>query len=184
MIYLGLVVFFMGNSILAHYNGRQELIAKQQKVAAESEQLKQQYTDLFRQRDEYLAIRQGLLEQATYVQMLNRISWSEVLSVVAEDIPEQLSLTKFRFAEGGTVTFEGESLQIETVAELIRRVEHSEFLMEGKFDFLREATVEEQKIFVYGIFSSLKTNLGKEPQKSDESAKQSKPTAAPKPDGT
>ncbi len=157
LIFFGAVAYGLGHMAFMYSRSSQQLRQKTQELSLQTEQLRGEFADLFRQRDEYMAVREGLLAQATYVQLLNRISWSEVLSVVAEDMPAQLSLTQFRFSEDGNVNFEGESMRVETVAELLRRVDYSQFLKNGKFDFLREAMVQEQKIFAYGIFSSLKT---------------------------
>ncbi len=114
--------------------------------------------DLRREHEEYLRIREGLLTQANLVKTLNRVSWSEVLSLVAEEMPKNMRLTSFKFKESGEVGFIGESLEIETVAELIRRVDRSSILENGKFDFLREKSIEDEKLFTFGILANLKSN--------------------------
>jgi len=67
--------------------------------------LKASTVDLYRERDDYLKVRAGLLKQASFVKMLNRVSWSQVLSVVAKEMPKRLRLTSFKFNEAGQVSF-------------------------------------------------------------------------------
>jgi hypothetical protein len=105
---------------------------------AQADELKNSAADLYRQRDEYRAVREGLLAQANFVKSLNRVSWTQVLSVMSEEMPDKLRLTTFKFNHSGNVSFFGESLAIETVAELLRRVNNSSILQNGKFDFMSE----------------------------------------------
>lgn len=115
-------------------------------------------TELYRQRDEYLAVRQGLLDQANYIKTLNRVAWSQVLSVFAEEMPKDMALTSFKFNETGKVSFFGDSLEVETVSELIRRIDTSAILEKGMFDFFTEKVVDEQKIYSFGILAQLQDN--------------------------
>ena len=126
-------------------------------------QVEQEYADLtvksqevFQRRDEYVAIREGLLAQASYVRLLNRVSWSQVLAVVSDEMPEDLALTTFKFSESNSATFKGDAMEVETVAELMRRIEDSTILEGGAFDFLREKTLGENKVYQFGIMAQLK----------------------------
>ncbi len=157
------LVVILGGSVLL-YNAAQfyqkTIVVKENIVAVEGEflALNNANLDLQKERDEYVRLREGLLLQANLVKSLNRVSWSEVLSLVAEEMPKKMRLTSFKFSESGQVSFMGQSLEIETIAELIRRVDRSVILENGKFDFLTENTVDEQKVFNFGILANLKSN--------------------------
>jgi hypothetical protein len=119
-------------------------------------ELQSSSAELYRQRDEYLHVREGLLAQANFVKNLNRVSWTRVLSVMAEKMPDRMRLTSFQFDDSGSVSFIGEALSIETIAELIRRVDSSIILENGKFDFLSEKAIDANK---YEIFQFSKTEF-------------------------
>ncbi len=165
---LGMFIMFGLSVVLGllalNFSQRKDIVDREmEQVNEQISTLQRESTELFAKRDEYLLVREGLLQQATYVKMLNRVSWAEVLSIVAEDMPEQLALTQFEFFEGGKVSFEGDSLQLETISEMIREVDSSQKLTGGKFDFLKESKEEEIKIFEFGVFAELRseTDLNK-----------------------
>jgi hypothetical protein len=87
---------------------------------------------------------------------VNRVSWSEVLAIVASEMPVDLALTDFKFSESGVATIKGQAFEMESVSELIRRTEASQFLERGKFDFLRERNVDDMNFYEFGIFANLK----------------------------
>ncbi len=130
-------------------------------------ELRKEAQDLFRQHEEYDQIRQRFLAQATYVQELNRVSWAEVFAIVANELPEDLALTSFKFSEQGSADIKGEAFNMESIAELIRRIDESAILNKGTFDFLKEKKVKEEKLFNFGILARLKT-----PEKKLESDEQ------------
>jgi len=113
---------------------------------------------LYARYQEYMNIRQGLLDQATYVYSLNRVSWSHVLAVVAEELPQELSLSSFKFSESGEARIQGDAFRMESVAELMRKVDNSSILEKGKFDFLKEKNLsdQDQKIYHFGILAKLR----------------------------
>jgi Tfp pilus assembly protein PilN len=121
-------------------------------------QLRASSADLYAKRDQYMNIREGLLNQATFIKKLNRVSWSQVFSVVSDELPQNIGLTSFEFRDGGSATFSGEALTVETIAELMRSIDSSAILTNPQFDFLREKMEGEQKIFTFGIFAQLKSN--------------------------
>lgn len=125
-------------------------------VQWEKEDLKTATKELYDKRDQYLTVRQGLLDQATFLKVINRIYWTDVLGVVAKNIPNQLSLVSFQMKENGQVVFKGESMTIESVSELIRRVDGADLLNNGRFDYLTEKMIQEQKVFSFGIMAQLK----------------------------
>jgi hypothetical protein len=119
--------------------------------------LNSQSPALLKMHSDYMLARKKLLLQATYVKLLNRCSWSEVLSVVASELPEELSLVSFRVDESGQATFTGEAFRMESIAQLLRKVETSAILENGKFDYLSEQKIVNKKIFRYGILANIKT---------------------------
>ncbi len=91
------------------------------------------------------------------------MSWAEVFAIVANELPEDLALSSFKFSEHGKADIKGEAFNMESIAELIRRIDESAILNKGKFDFLREKKVKEEKLFNFGILAKLK-----EEQKADD----------------
>ncbi len=118
--------------------------------------LNKETQDLFKKQEEYMEVRQRLLDQATYVQELNRVSWSEVFSIVANELPQDLALTSFQFSEGGKAVIKGEAFAMESISELIRKIEESAILEKGKFNFLKEKHVKELKLYNFGILANLR----------------------------
>jgi hypothetical protein len=155
------VVFLIGAVIgvktLEYYQKAMTLKDDIAAIKSETTDLTSANIDLKREQEEYLRAREGLLLQAKLVKMLNRVSWSEVFALVAAELPKDMSLNSFKFTEDGKAEFVGESLDIATVAELIRRVDGSSLLHNGKFEFLMEKTVENRKIFNFGISANLKS---------------------------
>ncbi|MCB9771848.1 MAG: PilN domain-containing protein [Candidatus Omnitrophica bacterium] len=111
---------------------------------------------LFDEKNAYLDVRKKLLAQAGYVQEINRTSWTHVLASIATELPAELSLTGFKFAESGDVQIKGETFDITNIAEMIRKIDQSSILEGGKFEFLKEKKLEEAKIFDFGIQANLK----------------------------
>lgn len=165
-VVVGVAAYFLGMKSL-ELNAKQKSLKKEIHATTEAiNTLKSTTAELYRQRDEYLVVRQGLLDQANYIKTLNRVAWSQVLSVFAEEMPEDMALTSFKFNDSGKVTFIGDSLEVETVAELMRRVDASSILEQGMFDFFKEKVVDDKKIYNFGILAQLQNDqeLGQEEQ--------------------
>jgi len=118
--------------------------------------LRKEAANLYVEYAEYDQIRQQFLAQATYVQELNRVSWAQVFAVVANELPLDLSLTSFKFSENGSAKIKGDALNMESISEMLRRIEESAILDKGKFDFLKEKQIKENKLFNFGIMAMLK----------------------------
>ncbi|MBL8013895.1 MAG: PilN domain-containing protein [Candidatus Omnitrophica bacterium] len=155
LIFIGIVGAGLGIKAWEFYSQTEQIKKDTQAIAAEKQQLKESSQDLYRQRDDFMRVRQGLLDQATFVKNLNRVSWSEVLAVVSEEMPKDLALTSFKFNESGEVSFFGDALDVEVIAELIRKIDTSAILQNGKFDFLSEKVIEKTKIYNFGILAQL-----------------------------
>ncbi len=125
-------------------------------INSEIRYLERRTAALRRERHEYMKIKEKLLQQASYVKRLNRISWSKVFTEVAAQLPQDMSLDLFSISENGEVKFRGEAFKIESVANLMRKIEKSSVLENPKFDFLRERKKENKKIFNFGILAELK----------------------------
>ncbi|OQX79901.1 MAG: hypothetical protein B6D56_06170 [Candidatus Omnitrophica bacterium 4484_70.1] len=132
-----------------------------ERMEAKVKRLKKKTEELRRKRDEYKRIKERLLRQAFYVRQLNRIPWSRVFGEVAENLPEGIALSSFNVSESGKVEFKGEALKIDVIAKLMRRLEHLTVIEKPRFNFLREAKIEEKKIFNFGILANLKREKGK-----------------------
>ena len=78
------------------------------------------------------------------------------VKLVAKELPDDMALTSFKFSEAGTAQIEGTTLQMEGISELMRRVETSSILQNGRFDYLTEKEFEEQKYFQFGIMARLR----------------------------
>ena len=152
----------LGGAFVHYYQVERRALASSEEIKGKIETLEKESRELFRQRDEFLAVRAQLLAQAAYVKVLNRLSWSEVLSVVAAELPQELSLKTFKVNESSLANFTGDALRIESVSEMLRKVETSAILESGKFSFLNEQTVEKQKIFSFGIMANIKPGAAHE----------------------
>ncbi|VAX34982.1 hypothetical protein MNBD_UNCLBAC01-2138 [hydrothermal vent metagenome] len=142
------------------YTQKAQLVKETTATTEKTAQLRESSKELYEIRDAYVHMRQGLLAQATFVKLLNRVSWAQVLSAVSKELPEDVSLTSFQFNESQNVSFDGEALDVETIAQLIRQVDDSSLLNGGKFNSLREKIdrkeEEEFKFFKFGISAQLK----------------------------
>jgi len=144
----GMILRFslLEHSAFVQLKDTQKKIAILQEKSPEIIDLKNQYDES----------RQQLLFQATYVKLLNRMSWSEVLSEVASELPEELSLTSFKVDDSGEVTFTGEAFTMGSIAHLLRQVNSSVILKNGKFNYLSEEVVKNKKVFRFGILADLR----------------------------
>jgi Tfp pilus assembly PilM family ATPase/F0F1-type ATP synthase membrane subunit b/b' len=141
-------------------------------IAEESRKISQEITQVKRRRDEAAVLRANLMEsrnrlfqQASYVRELNRVSWSQVLSIVANEMPEDLALTSFTFREAGEATIKGEARQMEVISELIRKIELSSILEKGTFNSLQEretmvkGNIDSVKFYQFGISARLRSKI-------------------------
>jgi Tfp pilus assembly protein PilN len=144
--------------------GYQSRVAKEKaQLRQETQVLEQQIIELkartealLEKEKDYMATRERLLAQAGYVQNLKRVSWSYVLSIFAEEMPDELALNSFKFSESGRVNIEGDALRMELVSELMRRIEESETLEQGRFNTLKEREEKKLKFFSFSILAKLK----------------------------
>jgi len=111
---------------------------------------------LYQQKETYLQARSRLLEQASYVNALNRVSWSQVLAVVSQEHPDDLALTSFKFSESGGASIIGQAFAMESIANLMRQIEDSAILEKGRFDFLKERELKEVNYYDFGLTAQLK----------------------------
>lgn len=133
-----------------------QYVTQSRAVEGKTRFLKGEAQGLYDQHEKYDAIRQRFLAQATYVQQLNRVSWAQVFAIVANQLPEELALKSFKFDENGQATIQGQALKMESIAEMIRRIDDSTILDKGKFDFLKEKDIKDQKVLNFGILAKLK----------------------------
>lgn len=131
-------------------------------VEQKTKDLKNQTRDLFEQYADYKQTRQRILQQATYLRELNRISWSQVLAIVSQEMPEDLALTSFKFTGGRQSIIKGDAYHMETISNLIRKIDTSSILEKGNFDNLREKSMrrsskeEPEKFYQFGITARLR----------------------------
>ena len=156
LAFIALVGFGFTSATLFLKKEEKQFFQKFTQITAEISRLEKESSDLFAERNKYLDIRDNLLRQATYVKILNRMSWSKVLWAVSNDLPKELCLTSFKVMETGQTYFSGESVNMESISELIRRVDTSSIVKNGKFSYLREKEIFEQKIFTFGILANLR----------------------------
>lgn len=113
----------------------------------------------------YRETRQRILQQATYVRELNRVSWSQVLAIVSQEMPQDLALTSFSFKGGGQAVIKGEAFDMENISGLIRKIDTSSILQKGSFDYLREREItrseseESDKYYQFGITARLRSKV-------------------------
>jgi Tfp pilus assembly PilM family ATPase len=145
-----------------------EVAATQDKTRAVQVQirdLKKKTEDIYSLYELYRQTRERLLQQATYVRDLNRVSWSQVLAIVSTEMPGDLALTSFSFREGGQAAIKGESYQMETISDLIRKIDTSSILQKGSFNYLKEREIvrresgEKDKFYQFGITARLRLKV-------------------------
>ncbi len=156
LIFLITLVFGIGGMNYFIRDNLATMRVETKKLAFSINNLNQQNKDLFAEKNDYLDVRKKLLSQAQYVQEINRTSWTRVLAAMANELPSDLSLTGFKFSESGNVQIKGDTFDITTIANLIRKVDQSSILEGGKFDFLKEKKEKEAKLFNFGIQANLK----------------------------
>ncbi len=156
LIYSLVVGGILGSLIFTFFTKTIKEKKNLERMEAKIKRLKRKTEELKKKRDEYKKIKERLLRQAFYVRQLNRIPWSRVFGEVAENLPEGIALNSFNVSESGKVEFKGEALKIDVIAKLMRRLEHLTVIEKPRFDFLREAKIEEKKIFNFGILANLK----------------------------
>lgn len=141
---------------------KQALIQEQENLAQDIRDSELKTKELFAKKAEYESNRQRLLSQATYVNYLNRVSWSQVFAMIAKEMPEDLALKSFRFSETGNAEIKGEAFDMDSIAGVMRRIEESAILEKGKFDFLTEKKLKDDyKIYNFGILATLKETESK-----------------------
>ncbi len=156
-------IFALGLTVLANiytHELRQikgDLQAEQKRMDQAIRESEIKTKELFARKEKYESIRQRLLSQAAYVNYLNRVSWAQVLAMVAKEMPENLALTSFRFGETGGAEIKGDAFDMDAIANVMRRIEDSMILEKGRFDFLTEKKVkDEMKLYQFGILAKLK----------------------------
>lgn len=112
---------------------------------------------LLSRQKEFLTVRQKLLDQATSVNQLNRVSWSQIFAIFSRELPGDLALSSFRFGNSGKAEIKGDALSMDAIAAFIRRIDDSKILEQGKFDFLTEKKLEDLKYFSFGILAELRS---------------------------
>ncbi|MCM8773604.1 MAG: PilN domain-containing protein [Candidatus Omnitrophica bacterium] len=154
--YLIIVGLFLGGIIFINSFREKILTKKLKEIKSEVVLLESKANQLNEEMNELLAIKERLLNQARVIREINRISWSRVFGDIVENLPQQVSLNSFKVAKSGRVEIRGETLQIESVAQLMRNLENSKVLAELKFDFMRSKEKEGRRTFSFGIVARLK----------------------------
>lgn len=156
LIYIALISTILGIFTARFLISTKKISISEKEAAKQVMTLEIQTVELRQERDDYLDIKSRLLKQAAYVRMLNRISWSEIFGKICSALPDNISLSSFQVPEGGQVRIEGSTFAIDSIAELIRKINSLAFLENAQFDFLREREVENKRIVEFGIITKLK----------------------------
>lgn len=155
-IFIFLSIGAFGSLIYELRSETAKLVAQEVAMEQEIKKLTLESKSLMQKYDDYMQVKKRLLMQATYVQNLNRVAWTQVLSICAKELPEDMALTSFSLREDGSASFEGDALRMEPVSELLRRIKSSQIMQDGKFNFLHERKIKEQKIYNFGILAKLR----------------------------
>lgn len=155
LLVLGLAGYALGVKGQEYYRKEKKLGSEIAVFMSKIDQLDGSKKDIHRRRDEAMQIRQGLIDQAKYIDSLNRAAWSQALTVFIKEMPKDMSLTSFKFDETGHASFSGESLEVTHVTELVRRLENSDVFEQGLVDSFTENQVSGQKVFVFRIVARL-----------------------------
>ena len=161
------IAFFLLLLLFSQFNMRlvkktHEMSKKTGDIVTQRVRAEEESSSLFRQYSLHNETREHLLYQAAFVQNLNRISWSEVFSEFAKELPEGLSLTSFNFNDKGLAQIRGSALNMNAIAEVMRRIEDSTILENGKFSYLKETKQQDSALFEFAIDAKLKSHKKKE----------------------
>ncbi|MCM8823527.1 MAG: PilN domain-containing protein [Candidatus Omnitrophica bacterium] len=154
--YIIIIGFLLGGIIFINSFRERILTKKLKEIKSEVVLLESKANQLSAEMNELLAIKERLLNQAEVIREINRISWSRVFGDIVENLPQEVSLNSFKVAKSGRVEIKGETLQIESVAQLMRNLENSKVLTDLKFDFMRSKEKEGKRTFSFGIIARLK----------------------------
>lgn len=146
----------LGGLAFYYSSSAKDFSSRKEEIGQRIQTLNSQTAQLQLEKSTYLEVRDKLLKQAAYVQLLNRISWSEVFGKVGATLPEGASLSRFEVSESGAVKLEGATFVIDTIAELIRKISRVSFLEDARFSFLKEREAEGKKIVEFGLVTQLK----------------------------
>lgn len=156
LIYLILAGSVLGIVTGLYLTAKRKILAEEKEAVGKITSLEMQTQELRKERNDYLDAKDRLLKQAAFVKMLNRISWSEIFATVSSALPENVSLSSFRVSESGEVRIEGATFSIDSIAQMIRKINAVVFLGDAQFDYLREKETEGKKIVEFGIITRLK----------------------------
>lgn len=165
LLYLLILGSLLGIISFSYFSAREKILTEEKEMAERMANLEAQTMELKKERNDYLDTKDRLLSQAGFVKMLNRISWSEIFAKVSSVLPENVSLSSFDVSESGQVKIQGDTFNIDSIAELIRKINAVAFLEEAQFDFLREREVENKKLVEFGIVTRLKIEKMKKDEK-------------------
>lgn len=158
-VFMGLILVLglLVGAVTTGLNAQTKLLKKHSlNTEKDYKVLREKANYLFEMQKEYEEARNNLLLQASYIQDLNRVSWSQVLSIFANELPAELALSKFQFSDTGSVQIQGDTYNMESIAELIRRIDISNIVEKGHFDYLKEKELDKHKFFSFSIFAKLK----------------------------
>jgi Tfp pilus assembly PilM family ATPase/Tfp pilus assembly protein PilN len=155
VLVLGFAGYFLGIKSFENYQKQKSLKMEMAASTDAINKLQNTLQDLYRKREKFLIVRQGLFEHGRYIKSLNKTQWAQVLTAFTKDMPNEMTLTAFKFQESGPVTFSGESLKAENVSGLIRRMDDSGVMQQTEFDFFTEKLVDDQKVYSFEIKAQL-----------------------------
>lgn len=159
LLYIMFSGFLLGMLDVSFRGARKEILIKEREALQRIADLEKQTSQLHKERNDYLEVKNRLLLQAGYVRLLNRISWSEIFARIGEVLPEEVSLSSFEVSEAGGVKLDGSTFTIDKIGELIRKINSVSFLEEAQFGSLREREIEQKKIVDFALTTKLKADL-------------------------
>lgn len=159
LIYLAVTGGILGNIAIGYRMKTKTVSARLNKINSQIVQVKAKVQSLRLERNDSLEIKNKLLEQISSVKILNSLYWSKVFGEVISCLPKDLSLTFFEILESGRIEIKGESFRIESMAELMRKMNKSSILKDVESNFLKEKESQGKKIFTFGIRADLKRGL-------------------------
>lgn len=110
-------------------------------------------------------LRERLKRQAAYLERLNRVSWSALLSKVAQRIPEDVWLKIFDYKEKGKLSLEGGTFTVDKVADFIRELDQEPAIEDIDLNLIKQKKFTKT---VEGLDFKLEGTLSKEKEKKDE----------------
>lgn len=161
---VGLATWEMVGRQQVHYN---ELRSSLRDKKAQLSSLDSRLAELKSLTTRHRNLRECLKQQASYLEKLNGVSWSVVLSKVTQMIPEDVWLSLFKSTDKGKLTLEGATFSVDQVASFTKQMDQ-----DTTFEYVNLGFVKRQRLGkAAGVKFRLESALSSKKEKDDANTK-------------